>query len=452
MSPLRNLYTLILFVYSLNAFGQTKAHKLDELMQAYLNVNEFNGSVLVSRQGKILLKKGYGFRDRKLNATNEPQTIFQIASITKTLTATLVLKLVELKKLTLQDKLSQFYPHYPHGDSISVQDLLAHTAGIYNYTQDREFMLQQASKPATEAKMLALFQNKPLDFSPGTDWNYSNSGYSLLGYIIQKVTQMSYQQALSQYVLKPLEMTQSGFDFSQVNPHKRATGYYAQTGKEYTQQAPIVDSSVSFSAGSLYSTVEDLYRFHQGLQRHQIIGANLQEEAYRPIRHQYGLGWMIDTVYGQRVVSHSGGIFGFRSNFARLPADDVCIILLANIETPALAELTKGLLAVLYEQPYELPVQKRSITLPESILMSYIGTYELSEPHLVIQVNVEDGQLIAYPANGPRSVLVAEDENHFFDQLQESIRIWFEKDSSGRVDRMLIKMNGNTRIGKRKSD
>lgn len=446
------VYILILLTGSLNAVGQSKALKLDELMQAYLNVNEFNGSVLVSRQGEILLKKGYGFRDRKLNATNEPQTIFQIASITKTLTATLVLKLVELKKLTLQDKLSQFYPNYPHGDSISIQDLLAHTAGIYNYTQDREFMLQQATQPATEAKMLALFRDKPLDFPPGSNWNYSNSGYSLLGYIIQKVTQMSYQQALNQYVLSPLQMTHSGFDFSQVNPDKRATGYYAQTGKEYTQEAPIVDSSVSFSAGSLYSTVEDLYRFHQGIQRHQIIGVNLQTEAYRPIRHQYGLGWMIDTVYGQRVVSHSGGIFGFRSNIARLPADDVCIILLANIETPALAELTKGLLAVIYEQPYELPVQKRSITLPESILMSYRGTYEISEPHLVIQVKVEDGQLIVYPAKGPRSVLVAEDETHFFDQLQESIRIWFEKDSSGSVDRMLIKMNGNTRIGKRKND
>ena len=266
------------------AQAQNTSQKLDELMAAYAKINEFNGTVLVAQQGKILLEKGYGLRNIPQQSFNDANTIYQTASITKTFTATLILKLAELKLLSINDKLTKFYPDYPHGDSITIENLLTHTSGIFNYTQNNDFMFSKASIPANEETMLALFKNKELDFKPGAGWNYSNSGYSLLGYIIEKATKLSYQQAIRHYIFKPLNMTHSGFDFAHLNSKEKAIGYYSDSGKEYTKSAPLVDSSVTLSAGSIYSMVGDLYKWHQGLLSNQIISKATQDKAYTPFK------------------------------------------------------------------------------------------------------------------------------------------------------------------------
>jgi CubicO group peptidase (beta-lactamase class C family) len=434
-----------LLMLGIGAFAQDITQKLDSLVQGYVNVQEFNGSVLVARNGQVLLEKGYGFKNLKGHSLNDAGTVYPIASVTKTFTSTLVLQLAELQQLSLQDKLSKFYPGYPHGDSITIEQLLTHTSGIYNYTRNSDFMFKESGKPASEEKMLSLFRDKPLDFEPGTDWNYSNSGYSLLGYIIQKVTGMSYQQAMRKYVFGPLHMDHTGFDFARLPDSDKAIGYYAESGKNYNKETPLVDSSVSFSAGSICSNVADMYKWSQGLQHYEIVSKDLQDKACVPLSHHYGYGWMIDSIYGKRIVSHSGGIYGFRSNFARITDDNICIILLGNTETPGLDGITKSLLAILYNKPYQIPVKKQAVTVDESILKLYTGTYEIKEPQLVIEVKLENGGLVAYPFHGPKSEMAASDQTHFFDKSEEEIEIFFEKDEKGQIARMVINMHGTIR-------
>ncbi|GAB3507739.1 serine hydrolase domain-containing protein [Emticicia fontis] len=429
--------------------AQNVSQKLDELMSAYAKNKEFNGTVLVAQQGKILLEKGYGFQNLEKQLNNTPFTLYPIASITKTFTATLILKLAERKQLSVQDKLSKYFPDYPKGDSITIENLLTHTSGIFNYTVDNDFMYNESGKHATEQRILSLFKDKPLDFSPGTGWNYSNSGYGLLGYIIEKVTQMSYYSAVRKYLFEPAGMVNSGFDFVGLPTGRKATGYYSDSGKDYNKQAPLEDSSVVYAAGAIYSSVGDLYKWHQALQNNQIINKSTSDKAYTPFMKSYGYGWIIDSLYHKHIVSHSGGLPGYRSNFARVIEDDICIVLLNNTEIPGLGVITNNLLAILYNQPYKIPSQKKSVALDKAVLEHYVGTYEVAQQQLKIEFKIENNQLVAYPFRGPRSVLAASDETHFFDIEQEEIVLYFEKDETGNFNKLILDFGGMKRTALR---
>jgi CubicO group peptidase (beta-lactamase class C family) len=272
MKKLFLLITLMCFGHFIFAQGD----KIDTLLSTYAKLHKFNGAALVAKNGVILLNKGYGYRDATLKTPNDEHTIFQLGSITKQFTSAIILKLQEEKKLSVSDKLGKYFPGYPKGDSITIRQLLTHTSGIFNYTNNGEFMKNEITKPATREKMLALFKDKPLDFSPGTGWNYSNSGYLLLGYIIEDVTKMTYEQAVRKYIFTPLRMTHSGFDFTDLKTKEKATGYFNLDQKENTA-APIVDSSVSFSAGAIYSTTGDLFLWHKALQTNTILSKEQQK-------------------------------------------------------------------------------------------------------------------------------------------------------------------------------
>ena len=416
-----------------------QSDKLDTLVSAYAKMNKFNGSVLVEKNGVILLNKGYGYRNAATKTPNDEQTIFQLGSITKQFTSTVILKLQAEKKLSVSDKLNKYFPNYPKGDSITIQELLTHTSGIYNYTNDRDFMKDGATKPATREKMMALFMNKPLDFSPGTDWNYSNSGYLLLGYIIEDVTKKTYEQAVRNYIFTPLHMIHSGFDFTDLKSKEKATGYFQLNDKE-TVAAPIVDSSVSFSAGAIYSTTGDLYLWHKALEQNRILSKEQQEMAYTPVKNNYGYGWGIDSIEGKRRVAHSGGIFGFTTNISRVPADDICIILLSNASDPTLQDITGNIYAVLYNKPYELPKERTAIKLPVEKLKEYEGEYEIN-PDLHVIVSVKEGDLIAEPTGQPTVVLYAEKEDSFFVKSPD-LQIDFTRDDNKNVNGFILHQNG----------
>jgi CubicO group peptidase (beta-lactamase class C family) len=412
---------------------------IDELITAYAKLNVFNGSALVAAHGKIILEKGYGPRDVAKGTPNDSNTIFQIASVTKTFTSAVILHLVETQKLKLSDKLSRFYPDFPKGDSITVENLLTHTSGIFDYTHR-----DTASDVHTEQKMMAFLRSQPLDFSPGTDWSYSNSGYSILGFIIQKVTGMTYEQAVRQYIFQPLHMSHSGFDFEHLSGKDKATGY-DDSVHETTSYS---DSSIVFAAGAIYSTVGDLYRWHEGLQRYQIVGKILMDRAYVPFMKNYGYGWIIDSVDGNRMVYHSGNIAGFSSLFARVTDGDVCIILLNNKQGTELETMARKIMDILYHRPYEIPAKKHAITLPESTLSRYVGTYTLQTHPIVFDVVLDQGKLLARLVNGPTFPLTAEKENLFF--IQDGVaKLEFVMDASGHVDHVVFTQNDQSDIGKK---
>lgn len=435
------------------------AQKLDELMQAYTNLDRFSGTVLVARQGKVLLEKGYGIKNYKDSSLNDAHTVFEIASITKTFTSAMILKLVELKKLSLTDKVNKFYPGYPHGDSITVEHLLTHTSGIWDYTRDNDFRLAPIHRSIPIMETIHFFKDKPLDFSPGTGWSYSNSGYYLLGYIIQQVTGMPYENAIRQYIFKPLGMDHSGFDFTHLASLDKAVGHYADTTEKPTKPAPIADSTGPYAAGAIYSTVEDLYKWHRGLQSYTIVGRSLLQKAYTPFplspppsrspererlqrRNNYGYGWIIDSLNGKLMVSHSGGIFGFRTDFARVPGDDVCVVLLSNMETDSRDQITRRLLAIVYGKPYTVPERLKAVPVREEILKRYQGTYRIEANGVLVEVVLENGRMMARPHNGPVSELLALDDTHFFLSNDHEFKISFEADERGHIVRMMVNPDG----------
>lgn len=314
----------LLIMASSVAFAQTAAKKIDELIKAYVAIKEFNGSVLVSQSGKILIQKGYGIKNIEQQTLNNAETIYLTASITKTFTSAVILKLAELNQLSLSDQLSKYYQGYPKGDSITIENLLTHTSGIYDYTQDNSFMYDGAARPASQEKILSLFKDKNFDFIPGTNMKYSNSGYMLLGYIIEKITGMRYDEAVRKYIFNPLKMKNSGFDYAHLKSNLKAIGYYSDSGKEYNKVAPVGDSTVLYAAGSIYSTVGDLYKWHKALQKYKIFNKAMAVKAYTPTKfHNYGYGWIVDSLFGKRILSHSGGFWGFRSNLARVTEDNI---------------------------------------------------------------------------------------------------------------------------------
>jgi CubicO group peptidase (beta-lactamase class C family) len=435
----KNAILLVPLGFALISRSQDLTARMDTLLQAYTSLYKFNGTVLVAKNGVVLLDKGYGYRNIAAGIRHDRNSIFQIGSVTKQFTTAIILKLQAAGKLNIQDPISKYFPQYPHGDSITIEQLMLHISGIYSYTNDRAFMQNEVSKPSSRDKMIALFKDKPLDFSPGTKWQYSNSGYSLLGYIIESVTNKTYEQVVREYIFTPLTMTNSGFDFTHLQNKEKSTGYFAFNKKD-TTTSPIVDSSVSFSAGAIYSTTQDLYHWHLALERNIILTNSQQEKAYSPVKNNYGYGWVIDSLYGKRVVSHGGGIHGFTSNFSRIASDDVCIILLSNTSSTFLNSITTSIYAILYNKPYEIPQQRKTISVPEEKLVQYIGEYMVNEK-MQLSITLKGGELTAAPTGQPTVVLHPEKEDYFFVEMPD-VQFRFIRNENQGVSGFILYQNG----------
>lgn len=436
MRPL--FFGVLLLAGTTTAFPQdTLTLKLDKLMTAYTRTGLFNGSVFISQKGRPLLNKGYGLANAAEHIENTPESQYLSYSITKAITATLVLKLAEENKLSLYEKLSKYYPSFPSGDSITIEHLLTHTSGIYNYNNDFSMPVD------SEKAMLDFLQQKKLSFSPGTKWSYCNTGYFLLGFIIEKVSGMTYQAAVTKYIFVPLKMTNSGFDYEKLNTKNKTIGYsvlYPDT----VLPAVMYDKRELFSAGGIYTTTADLYKFHQAMQSNTIIGKKLTDKAYTPYRKNYGYGWFIDSISGKRVVSHSGGASGFRSYLARITEDNTCIVLLSNNENTDIAAIEKKILKVLSKQPFILP--DPAVISPANIL-SYTGAYSL-RGNMTIYIYSQHGQLFARPSQKNGVLLLPEKENSFY--IDETDRhIEFKKAKDGNVDSLVFMEKGSEYSGVR---
>jgi CubicO group peptidase (beta-lactamase class C family) len=422
-----------------SCFAQNETARIDSLLNAYNHLSKFNGSALVAKNGTILLNKGFGYRNAETGVLNDEHSIYQLGSVTKQFTSAVILKLQSENKLSVEDKINKYFPDYPNGDSITIRELLTHTAGIYNYTNDENFMKNEITKPKTREQMMALFENKPLDFSPGTSWSYSNSGYSMLGYIIEKVTNTSYEQAVRHYIFSPLKMTNSGFDFTHLKNFDKTIGYLALNARD-TVRAPIVDSTISFSAGAIYSTTGDLYRWSHALENNSILSASQQNEAYTPVKNNYGYGWGIDSIAGKRRVAHGGGIPGYITIISRVPADEVTIILLSNASNEAIGAICNSIYAILYNQKYELPKERKAISLDAETMKQYQGEYEI-RPDFNVEISVKDSVLIAVPTSQTPKTLFAEKKDSFF-ETEEDVQLEFTRNDQNEINGFVLHQAG----------
>ena len=246
-------------------YGQTKNEQLDKLLDQYVENGEFNGSVLVADQGKVMYKKGFGWANMEWDIKNKPNTKHRLGSISKQFTALLILQLAEAGKLDLHTPISTYLPNYPKdkGDKINTHHLLTHTSGIPNYTSFPGFFAKESRDPYSPIEFIKKFADKDLEFTPGEKFNYSNSGYFLLGVIIEKLSGKTYEQMLEDKIFTPLGMNDSGYDTHSAILKNRATGY-EKAGNNFINSS-YLDMSIPYAAGSLYATVEDLYLWDQAL-------------------------------------------------------------------------------------------------------------------------------------------------------------------------------------------
>jgi CubicO group peptidase (beta-lactamase class C family) len=441
----KTILSFLIGAITLPACTQHLPARLDSLMDAYVKVQGFNGTVFAATKGAVIFEKGYGYKNKSTNARNDTNTIFQIGSITKQFTAAIILQLKEQNKLSLHDSLTKYIPDYPSGNKITIENLLTHTAGVYNYTNDAVFMVNETTHPINRDSLVNRFKYKPLDFQPGEKFSYSNSGYILLGYIIEKVTGQSYFQVVRQRIFQPLHMDHSGFDFTHLNSPDKATGY---TTPESTTPANIVDSSVSFAAGAIYTTVGDLYKWDRALRAGRIISPASQEKAYTPHLAQYGYGWMISTVDGKKLVEHGGGITGFVSEILRIPEDETCIVVLDNQPNQANpSNIAQDILATLEGKEVKLPETKVATTVDTSIIRQYVGIYQIS-PTFSIAVTLDEGRLYGQATGQGKFELFAEKKDSFFLKVVKA-ELEFVRGADNKVEKMILHQNGQDIPGKR---
>lgn len=347
------------------AIAQSKTEKIDQLMSRYSQYNQFNGTVLVAEQGKVIYKKGFGMANMEWNIPNQPDTKHRLGSVTKQFTALLILQLMEEGKLKLDVPITAYLPDYPktNGDKITIQHLLTHSAGIPNYTSFSDFMKEKSRDSYSPEEFVKVFADKPLEFNPGEKFSYSNSGYFLLGYIIEKVTKKTYEQCLQERIFAPLNMTNSGYDNSKVILKNRASGY-EKNGESYVN-ANFLDMTIPYSAGSLYSTVEDLYLWDQALYTDKLLSSKSRELLFAPHistgGSNYGYGWGVyelpadNAAQKLKIVEHTGGINGFNTIISRSLSDKNLIVLLNNTGSAELNAISKAIRAILYNKPYAMP-------------------------------------------------------------------------------------------------
>lgn len=364
---------MVILLATSTTFAQSKAAKIDALVQQYVANRQFNGSVLVAEKGQVIFKKGYGMANMEWNIPNAPDTKFRLGSVTKQFTATLIMQLVEKGKLKLAGNVTDYLPDYPKatGDKITIHHLLTHTSGIPNYTSFPKFFETLSRDPVTPEGFTKKFDSMPLDFEPGTKFSYSNSGYFLLGAIIEKVTGKSYADVLAENILKPAQMSDTGYDlFSPILP-KRATGYEKQ-GAKYIN-SPYLDMTIPYAAGSMYSTVEDLYRWDQALYTDKLLSASAKATMYTPFLDYYAYGWGVNKAkIGELkdsllLIEHTGGINGFNTIISRLPKDKQLVVLLNNTGGAPLSDIRRNILRILYDQPIEAPKKPIADLLRQSV-------------------------------------------------------------------------------------
>jgi len=244
---------------------RTRVAQIDEVMVAANKLRIFNGSVLVAENGKVIYKKGHGLANMEWGIPNTPDTKFRLGSITKQFTAALILQLAQQGKIKLDGKLSDYLPAYRKdtGEKVTIHQLLNHTSGIPSYTSMAHFMQDVSRQPFGVDDFVKRFASNDLQFEPGSKFAYNNSGYFLLGAIIEKVTGQTYEQALKARILDPLGMKNTGYDHFGNIIEKRASGY--EKGPDGYRNAGYLDMSIPYAAGSMYSTVEDLYLWDQAL-------------------------------------------------------------------------------------------------------------------------------------------------------------------------------------------
>jgi D-alanyl-D-alanine carboxypeptidase len=334
----------LLFAICLCSPAQDFAAKANDYLTVYAARGKFMGSVLVARDGHVLFKRSYGSAQVEWDVPNTPQTKFNIASLTKQFTGLAILQLAERGKLNLDDPISTYYTDAPAAwENITLYHLLTHTSGIPG-PRGLDAYPKGIAQPYTPAELIAIVRTKPLESAPGATRKYSNFGYILLGYVIERASGLTYPDYVRQNIFEPLAMHDSGYGSNALIVKRRASGYTFEG--DNLRRGAYVDWSVPYAAGALYSTVEDLLRWDQALYTERLLSRKWLDRLFTPDKSGYNYGWFIRGEGTSQRIYHEGSHPGFSAFIARYPADKTLVVVLSNLETAPVGKIAEDLAAL----------------------------------------------------------------------------------------------------------
>jgi CubicO group peptidase (beta-lactamase class C family) len=407
--------------------------RMDQVVQSYVSNGTFAGSVLVARGRDVIVSKGYGLANVEWNVPNSPSARFKVASITKQFTAAAILLLEERGRLKIDDLVKTHLPEAPATwDRITLFHLLTHTAGFAGLSPNGRQALVESADGTVAGFVTALMQ-RPLESQPGERFNYTNSGYLVLGHLIQKLTGQSYETFIRENILTPLGMKDTGLDSPTVIP--RRAGSYTVTPNGLVNASYASDRIVPNTAAGLYSTTEDLLRWQNGLYSGKVISKASLQKMTMPFKGDYGLGVYIRTVDGRRAATHGGGAPPF-ANLTYFFDRGISVVVLGNLSVAPSAQIAGYLGALAHGDSVQLMSEKKAITLAPSVLARYAGVYQGANGQ-TMTVKVDGGQLAVQPPGGNALTFLAESETRFFAR-DINVVVEFVRDGAGDVVELVM--------------
>ncbi len=423
--------------------GDRLGESVDRYIEPYVATGSFSGSILIARRGEVLFRGAYGFANLEHQVPNTPRTVYHLASVSRIFTCAAILVLEQRGKLRVDDPVGRHLAGYPRGDAITLHHLLTGASGIPN-VNDLEGYDLWSTQPQTPSTLVEKFRDLPLEFEPGERSVHSNSNYALLALVIETVSGKSYGDFLRDELFAPLGMERTGHDGdpSALIPD-RASGY-APVGRAALVNAPTLDWSVKTGNGSLYSTVEDLYRWDRALVSGALLSPAAVEKTFTDHVEHNGYGWFVRERFGTREVHINGRSPGFGSYWGRSLGHDVTVIVLGNIYNSQPTTIGRDLIAMALDEPFE-PPRISAAKVGSEALREVVGSYRFGpdyySPNREVTLRDEDGDLFI-----DWGWLMPAGEGRFLDRLYGG-EVEFRRDADGRVVEMLYDGFVGKRVG-----
>jgi len=437
------IYCLIMFV-ALDLNGQDMTAKYDSIVE--MVVEDPNGpgfAIQISKDGKTIYQKAVGKANLELDVDMTTDHVFRIGSITKQFTTAAILRLQEQGKLSINDELTKYIADYPtHGNKITIEHLMTHTSGIKSYTSMPEFRTKWMSTHMDPEELIAVFKDEPMDFKTGEKEIYNNSGYILLGYIIEQVSEKTYGEYIETEFFEPLGMNNSSYEVASDIIPNRAYGYDEREEEDYIN-APYLSMTLPYAAGSLLSTTDDLRKWHTAFMNDQVISASSRTAAHTSAKLTdgdetgYGYGWGIGSYKGSTRIGHDGGINGFLSSSQYFPDEKILLTVLSNCNCNSAQQMVMPLAATAIGKPI---IEPKESDLDLSLAEKYVGKYQLT-PTLILDVMLDGDKLKVSPTNQEPVYIKPIGEHKFF--IREiSSELIFHQEEDGSVKSLTLFQGG----------
>ena len=383
--------------------AQSLESKIDKILKNQFKSNETGVSALVAKDGKVIYRKAFGKANLELDVDMTPENVFEVGSITKQFTSVAILMLLEEGKLSLEDDITKFIPDYPtNGKKITVHHLLTHTSGVKSYTSMQSFG-KVMTIDESPLKFIDFFKNEPLDFNPGEKYTYSNSGYFLLGYIVEKVSGMSYPNFIQKRIFDKINMKSSYYGSHSKLIKNRASGYQKRGA---FSNAQYISLTLPYAAGSIMSTVDDMLKWQTAITTDVFVKETTIDKAFTNYtlnngdKINYGYGWSIDELNGIPTIEHGGAIPGYLSMGVFVPSKNVYVILFSNCGCQSPTNTALEIAALAIDKPsFE---KGNTVKLSEEQLKKWTGTYQFNN-NVVRYVTLKEGQLYSKREGSPKS-------------------------------------------------